>query len=254
LLLGLFAARVQPAFAADPAEAPAETAPSTWGTEGATSDEAAPSDEPVPIDEVVPEWERRNVRTCISIAYVAYQPAALELGHWLRVGYTHRWSVGSTEDRLSLGAGVSPTWQVGSMGATEIRLGPFAAIESPLDRFRAEGGAEFALQHLEQMKDWTSLALALGAGVDDRAVTHGVATLSFGLRYVKARYSEHGACDPRDPPAGFGLASGLRLFAAYRQELRDPSVRELGFGLELGVPMLRRLAPPYTCSKWSRLP
>jgi hypothetical protein len=191
---------------------------------------------------------------CILIAYVAHQPAVLELGQWLRVGYTRRWNPNSAENRLSLGAGVNTTFQVGVIGHEEVRLGPFVAVESPLDRFRGEGGLELALQREDEMRDHLSSALEFGAGVDDRGVPHAVGTFAFGLRYVKARYSEYGCGHPKEPPAGFGLASSFRLFVTYRQELRDEAVRELSFGVDFGVPMLRRVAPPYTCNAWSRLP
>jgi hypothetical protein len=188
----------------------------------------------------------------LGLVNVAHQPAVLELGQWLRVGYTRRWDPDSAESRLSLGAGVNATFQVGVIGKEEVRLGPFVGVESPLDRFRGEGGLELALQRVNEMKDWASSALALGAGGDDRGVPHAVGTFAFGLRYVKARYSEYGCGHPKEPPAGFGLASSFRLFVTYRQELRDEPVRELSVGFDFGVPMLRRLAPPYTCR--SRLP
>jgi hypothetical protein len=227
----------RPALAGEGLESPeSPKAPeSTWGWETDPPEES----EPAPIEGVIPEPEVPGGRVCILIAYVKYQPAKLELGPSLRIGYTRRWDPDSAENRLSLGASVNTTFALGVIGHEEVRLGPFVGIESSLDRFRGEGGLELALQRADDMSDDLSAALAFGAGVDDRGVPHGVATLSFGHRYVKERYSEHGACTAPDPPASFGLASTFRLFVTYRQEFRERAMRELSAGLEFGIPRPR---------------
>jgi hypothetical protein len=179
-------------------------------------------------------------------------PAPIQLSPWLGVGGGWREGHGGL---LSLSVGLDGTFAVTSFpqppggdngGRVSLRLGPFLAFESPLDRWSGEGGLSLALRQ-ERFEAWGSLNLRVGGGVDDLRHGYAVGVVAWGI-YGERRVEHCGGCGHPTPPyrePTFAITEGLRLYAALR---RGPSVpAEWTFGIELQPTWL---LPPYDREKW----
>jgi len=138
-------------------------------------------------------------------------------------------------------------------GRIQLRLGPWLAFETPLDRWRGEGGLSLALRQ-ERFEAWGTLGLRLGAGLDDLTRRYWVGVLSWGLYGERPRQTCGGTCPGSNPPSPpkpsaptFGITEGVRLYAALRREAVLGN--EWTFGVELQPTWF---LPPYDREKWFR--
>jgi hypothetical protein len=191
--------------------------------------------------------------SCNSSGIVDVRPAILELGPWWSIGGGVRWE--PERPVFSLGGGLDATFGTAlgpaiQGGRFELRAGPWIGFETPLDRFRVEGGLSVGLGQVEHARFGTlglRVGAGYGAGYQTGGATHLVAALTYGIRYVQYRARPpRGPCDPPSPPAVVALASGARLFAAVRRGLDESAATEIVFGLELEPSWL---FPPYSRAK-----
>jgi hypothetical protein len=198
---------------------------------------------------------------CILVLYCHEKEASLiQISPWLGVGGGWR-STGPTA-LASLGAGVDATIAVASLfqppggdngGKIRVRVGPWGGIESPIDRFRGEGGLSLAFRQ-ERFEAWGTLGLRAGAGLDTRGVMHWVGNVSWG---IYGEPLEHdvcwGACESAQIPSAsvFGITNGIRLFASFRREV-PANIDEWTFGVELQPEWLLPLSSGLEYKRWRR--
>lgn len=173
------------------------------------------------------------------------QSTGLEIGPWLGWAAGPEWHHRSQRDVFSLNAGLDVTaavWHVGGGygGPVEVRMGPWAALEIPMDRKpSAEAGLTMIFTQT-QHASWGTFGLRVGAGhggVDD---TDLVATLFGGVRYVAERAGQ-------GTGGSFAKATGVRIVATYRETLAPVDTAALVFGIELEPDYF---LPPYSLYKW----
>ncbi|WP_394834384.1 hypothetical protein LVJ94_48580 [Pendulispora rubella] len=177
-------------------------------------------------------------------------PATLELAPWIFVAGGARMVDGPNRAIPSLGGGGDVTFGFATFGRPEayggrfeIRLGPWGAMETTLDRVRGEGGLAFSLGQVRHAR-WGTFAVRAGGGHGSDGSSHLVGVFTWGVRYVPGRDDpEHDALNPRT----FALASGARLFAAVRTTDEPAHASELVFGLEFEPTWF---LPPYSLFKW----
>lgn len=166
-------------------------------------------------------------------------PATVEVASWLAAGAGFRKDEAGALASLSAGADATfavATFRSGRFrSSSEIRIGPWLGIESPLDRLRGEGGLAWVFG---DMGDYAAVGLALqlrlGAGSSTTGIPHVVGTSTFGVRAVPSHAEKHSICDPRKTPSLVGIASGVSLFTTMRAETSDARAVEVLFGLEIG--------------------
>lgn len=214
------------------------------------STRSAAAQESIPIIDAEsknPGW------ACHTLGIVDIRPAVFELGPWWQVGGGLRSE--QSQPLFSLGGGVDGTFgtEFGAQrkgGRLELRAGPWLGFETPLDRFRAEGGLTLIFGQAQHARLGTlglRAGVGYGTGYESGAASHLVVAVSYGIRYVQRRARPlRGPCVPASPPATVALASGARLFAAVRRGLAAGDGTEIVFGLELEPTWL---LPPYSASK-----
>ncbi len=215
-----------------------------------------------PSPELSPELPlaRSESHVCILILHCRPKPAALiQIAPWLGLGGGLRAGVALA----SLSAGTDATVAVVSLfqppggdngGKLRLRIGPWAAVETPLDRVRGEGGLSLALRQ-ERFEAWGSLGLRGGVGFDPRQGSYVVVNLSWGI-YGESLADDAcwGACESEPAPRGpavFGLADGARFFVSLRRPLHDPT-NEWTLGVELQPAWLWPLPSGYGYRRWRR--
>ena len=221
-------------------------------------DTGPPPAEVAPAPEVRPAPDQQQ-RVCIDLAICRRKAAALiQIAPWLGLGGGWR----GNHALATFSAGTDATIAVVSLfqppynngGELRLRLGPWAALETPLDRLRGEGGLSLALRQ-ERFEAWGSFGLRGGVGTDTRGATYWVASASWGIYGEKVRDEPcWGACEPKPPPrqpATFGLADGVRFFVSLRRELDRP-LNEWTFGLELQPAWLWPLPAGLGYKRWLR--
>jgi hypothetical protein len=199
-------------------------------------------------------------QTCIAILYCRRKAAALiQVAPWLGLGGGWRgrsalatFSVGTDATVAVVSLFQPPGGDNG--GKLRLRIGPWLALETPLDRVRGEGGLSLALRQ-ERFEAWGSFGLRGGVGTDTRGVAYWVTSASWGI-YGEALRNEPcwGACDPQPPPhrpSVFGLADGVRFFVSLRRELHHPT-NEWTFGLELQPAWFWPLPAGLGYQRWRR--
>jgi hypothetical protein len=196
------------------------------------------------------------LEACITLLIREGVPAVSETSWWLSGGGGLR-PVESTGDAVGVfGAGAEVTVGLTTFGssrryggAMELRWGPWTSLFTDIDGARAEGGLLLSLGQVRHAQ-WGTYALRIGGGFGDDGLglaPHVVATVTGGVRHVKARYQDRGACDPPAKPKPDAFASGVRLFATSRAALEGDSVWQLTFGIELEPTFL---FPPHSLGKW----
>ena len=227
-------------------------------------DATPPSAEVSPAQAPERELERESqatlFTTCTMELHCQPKPAALiQVSPWLGLG--GGWRAGRALATFSVGA--DATVAVASLfqppggdngGKLRLRLGPWIGRETPLNRWRGEGGLSLALRQ-ERFEAWGSFGIRGGVGTDTRGVTYWMTAASWGI-YGEPLSDDAcwGACDRRPPrakPSAFGLTDGFRFFAALRRELNQP-VNEWTFGVEFQPAWLWPLAPGYGYQRWRR--
>ncbi len=215
--------------------------------------EVAPAPEPVLL-------ERIESHPCLMILQCRRKDAALiQIAPWLGVGAGFR----NGDALASFSAGTDATLALVSLfqppggdngGKLRLRLGPWAAVETPLGRVRGEGGLSMALRQ-EHFEAWGSFGLRGGVGVDTSGAKHWVLVVSWGI-YGEPLGNEAcwGACEAEPPwrgPDTFGLADGARFFVALRRGVDDP-VSEWTFGLEFQPAWFWPLPSGHGYRRWRR--
>ena len=204
--------------------------------------------------------EDAMVRTCTLELHCQPRLAALiQVSPWLGLG--GGWRAGNALATFSAGADATvvvarlfqpPGGDNG--GKLRLRLGPWVGLETPLNRWRGEGGLSLALRQ-ERWEAWGSFGIRGGVGTDTHGIKYWVAAASWGI------YGEEldddacwGACDARPPPAkpaAFGVTDGFRFFASLRRELDHP-VNEWTFGVEFQPAWFWPLGDGYGYRRWRR--
>lgn len=191
---------------------------------------------------------------CEDVSVHEVKPADLEWTYWMLGGATFEGPHGSASALGGIGAELTrqvlryqgfPAGRSGWLATAEMRAGPWFAASTRSAGGLVEGGIVFTWDGVFSPA-WGTWDLRLGAGYG--AFTPGreplvSATLLWGVRSVRARYSHHRRCLPAEPPARFAEASVIRVFVETRAGTRDADARELVVGLELSPSML---LPPYS--------
>jgi hypothetical protein len=197
---------------------------------------------------------------CIDVLHsIPQRPAIVQVSPWLGAGAGFK----SAKATSSFSAGADATIAVAKLfqppggdngGKILVRVGPWGALETPLDRLRGEGGLALALRQ-ESFEAWGSLELRGGGGVDTSGRRHWIGSLSWGLYGEPLRTAaEWGGCDPKPPPRPpptFALTNGIRLFASYRRVL-DDAVNEWTFGVEFQPEWFLPLSDGVGYKRWLR--
>lgn len=182
---------------------------------------------------------------CASPAAAHAQGADFEVGPWLGWAAGVEWAGGRQRDVLSLNAGLDTTAAVSQLGGgyggtVEVRLGPWVAFESPLDRKASGEGGLTMIVTQSRHASWGTYGLRVGAGHGADRATHLVATLWGGVRYVPMRAGEV-------PSGPIAKATGVRIVATYRTTVTPIEAAALVFGIEFEP---EYFLPPYKLFKW----
>lgn len=202
-------------------------------------------------------YPREPQGDCIALLMRDAIPAVAEASWWLMAGGGVRLPGDGARDGLAVfGAGAEVTAGLAQRGPqamyggpVELRWGPWVSVLTDLHGARSEGGLLLSAGQVRHAR-WGTYALRLGGGLGEDGLglsPHLVATLTGGVRYVKARYSERGACEPPKPPQADAFASGVRLFASARAALAPEHPWQLTFGIEIEPTFL---LPPYSLTRW----
>lgn len=199
------------------------------------------------------------IHACIALLLRDSTPADLEWSYWIAGGGGYRFGDDGKTSLGVLGVGTEATAQVATFspnrygGAFEFRTGPWWGVVSDFSGMRAEGGMLLSFGQVSHAQ-WGTYALRLGGGMGDDGLglsPHVVATVTGGIRYAGARYTERGACDPKPTPKEVSFVSNVRLFATARATIEADRPWQLTFGLELDPTFF---LPPYSLGKWIGAP
>ncbi len=185
------------------------------------------------------ECSQEQPRVVEPILPMDERPTPFEVSPWVYGGGGIRRGQEGTDGVASLGGGVEGTFRLGPSEDCTIdrpctgwrpRLGPWIGFESTLDRWSGEGGLALSLAGPGAVS-WSSFGLRAGAGRSTNGVTHAIAELSWGTRFVPMRrtfvYDERGPCRAVISPA-----AGLRVFVAARRDIDAGGLFDLTIGLE----------------------
>jgi hypothetical protein len=182
---------------------------------------------------------------CALPAEARAQTSGFEIGPWLGWAAGPEWQHGRQRDVFSLNAGLDVTadlWRLGGGygGAVEVRMGPYAALQIPLDRKASgEGGLTMIFTQAHHAS-WGTYGLRLGAAYGGDRETDLVATLWGGVRYVLERTGQGSG-------GTFAKATGVRIVATYRETIDPVKATALVFGIEFEPDYF---LPPYSLFKW----
>jgi hypothetical protein len=186
----------------------------------------------------------------LLLLIIVQKPVLFEVTPWLQGAVGGRFAPGDSRVVPSFGAGVDGTFPIASFAPphypyclpdeacphlpgprwflSELRAGPWVALESTVDRARGEGGLALDLG-TQMATSFSTLGVRAGAGYGSGGVAHVVGEISWGVRYVEMRKSEPQLfkCAATVAPV-----SGLRIFTAVRQQLVAPGALEVTMGIE----------------------
>jgi hypothetical protein len=161
-------------------------------------------------------------------------PPRVEVSPWTTVGGGLR--KGDGHAISSVGAGVDVTFGVAKLRTfprfpSEMRLGPWVGVESPLDRVRAEGGVAWVIGSSDN-RDYGVLGMRIGLGATSGGSGYAVGGISIGIRRVAGRTTTESICQGAPPPRPVLPAGGVRLFATMRSERDADRTVDVVFGVE----------------------
>jgi hypothetical protein len=191
--------------------------------------------------------------TCEDVSVHEVKPAGLEWSQWVSGGAAFErrrspsalGSIGFELTRQALAYRGFPAGPRGWLSTAELRAGPWVTLSTGMRGGAVEGGLDLKAGGVFSGA-WGSWDLRLGTGYGafarDREPLLS-ATVLWGVRSVRRRYSRHLACLPAAPAASVAEASVIRLFVGVRAGLDHSDARELVAGVELSPSML---LPPYS--------
>jgi hypothetical protein len=199
---------------------------------------------------------------CPAILKRYHVPAKLEASEWIGTGVSDGRQAGADHVSAFFRAGAELTAGVLSYpgfpaprrdrigpepppwvwNRAELRLGPWAAAETRSAGWLVEGGITALLGTTDDYLNWLFFTapwgmfdLRVGGGYGafpDGRSPHLAAALGWGYRYVSARQTWGGACDPPPPAAPLAEATLLRFVATVRRATGLPAT-EVVFAIEL---------------------